>query len=222
MNAPTRTGFDLAETSPAVPDRADPPSSLRRRTLMMASAAAGASALAADMLAPRPAAAWALTADESRFLAVSQAVTGHGDLNPDIAARLFAAMVRTFPGYGAQVEALARIARPGGTPEEILSRAEEANLRQTMLGLVAAWYTGSVQDKTNAPMVAYYDALMYQPTRDALPVPTYCFGKPGWWTETPPPLGVPAVSTVAVPPPAPPPAAVESKAPPQSAIPPTK
>ncbi|GBQ37400.1 hypothetical protein HLH34_08755 [Gluconacetobacter azotocaptans] len=212
MSDPLRIGPDAVESGPGV----------SRRTLMMATAVAGVSTLAPEMLAPGRAAARALSADEARFLAVSKAVTGHQDLNPDIATRLFAAMVRTFPGYGARIEALSHLTGGGGAPEEILARAEEANQRQTMLGLVAAWFTGSVQDKTNAPMVAYYDALMYRPTHDALPVPTYCFAAPAWWTEAPPPLGVPVTSPVPVPAPAPPPVGIQSPPPPQSKILPTK
>ncbi|MBB2200127.1 sorbitol dehydrogenase family protein [Gluconacetobacter tumulisoli] len=212
MSDPLRTGPDVVESGPGV----------SRRTLMMATAVAGVSTLAPEMLAPGRAAARALSADEERFLAVSKAVTGHQDLNPDIATRLFAAMVRTFPGYGARIEALSHLTQAGGKPEEILARAEEANQRQTMLGLVAAWFTGSVQDKTNAPMVAYYDALMYRPTHDALPVPTYCFAVPAWWTETPPALGVSVTSPVPVPAPPPPPVGIQSPPPAQSKVLPTK
>jgi fructose 5-dehydrogenase small subunit len=216
----------MSDPLPMGPEVTDTASGVRRRALMVATAVAGASVLAPEMLAPSRAAgraaARALNPDEAQFLAVSRAVTGHQDLNPEIATRLFAAMVRTFPDYGARIAALSHLTQAGGKPEEILARAEEANQRQAMLGLVAAWYTGSVRDRTNAPMVAYYDALMYRPTSDALPVPTYCFGTPAWWTETPPPLGVSVASPVPVAAPAPPPVGVASKPPPQSRILPTK
>ena len=68
--------------------------------------------------------------------------------------------------------------------------AKAANLVKPALALVAAWYTGCVSESANAPIVAYDDALMYRPTRDALPVPTYCLGGPAWWTTDPPPLGI--------------------------------
>lgn len=35
-------------------------------------------------------------------------------------------------------------------------------------------------------LVAYEEALMYQPVRDALTVPTYCSYGPMWWTAAPP------------------------------------
>ncbi|ACI50944.1 conserved hypothetical protein [Gluconacetobacter diazotrophicus PA1 5] len=212
MSDPLPTGAKTIDAAPGV----------SRRALMAAGAVAGASALAPGALVPGRAVALTLSPDEARFLAVSRAVTGRQDLNPLIGTRLFAAMVRTFPNYGARIAALSRLAVAGGKPEEILARAEEANQRQTMLDLVAAWYTGSVQDRTNAPMVAYRDALMYRPTDDALPVPTYCFGTPGWWTEVPPALGVAVLSPVPVPAPAPPPVGVEAKPPAQSRILPTK
>ncbi|MBB2197846.1 hypothetical protein HLH44_10330 [Gluconacetobacter sp. 1c LMG 22058] len=186
-----------------------------RRSLMLGTVVAGFSAAFGEFGFSGDV-AHAATVDDATFLSVSRAITGHSELHPVIARRLFAAMQKTFPDYVSKIRALSGLVAQGGTPREILDRA--GDLKDDLLALNAAWYTGSVQDKTNAPTVAYYDALMYVPTRDGLPVPTYCFDRPGWWTETPPPLGIPVHAPLPATPPAPMPqgAGVEGKAPRQT------
>jgi len=189
---------------------------LHRRTLL---ATLGAATAAGTL--PTAARANAPTTAET-FLSVSRAVTGRTDLDPTLATRLLAAMVETFPGYTTRLTALAAVTQAGGTPEDILPRAEQVNVAATMKQLIAAWYTGSSRNTMHAPMVAYYDALMYRPTRDALPVPTYCFAEPGWWTQIPPALGIPATAPKPATPPPPPPVAVETKPPPTTKVLPNK
>ncbi len=196
-------------------DRSARKSGVSRRALMLGTVVTGFSAAFGDF-GFSDCAAHAATVDDATFLSVSRAITGHSELHPVIARRLFAAMQKTFPDYAAKIQALSGLVGQGGTPREILDRA--GDLKDDLLALNAAWYTGSVQDKANAPMVAYYDALMYQPTRDGLPVPTYCFDRPGWWTEAPPPLGIPVHAPLPATPPAPMPqgAGVEGKTPRQT------
>ncbi|EHH67402.1 hypothetical protein GMO_23970 [Gluconobacter morbifer G707] len=158
--------------------------------------------------------AQAATPFDTAFLQISEAITGRTNLDPVISSRLCAAMQATFPGYDETIRKLSSLVSSGGQPQDILDRS--GDLRKAVLALNAAWYTGSVEDKTNAPMVSYYNALMYQPTKDALPVPTYCFAKPGWWTEAPPALDIALHAPLPATPPAPVPQGVESKTPPQT------
>jgi len=160
-------------------------------------------------------------ADQDMFLDVSRKLTGFSDLNPEISARMLADFLVVEPDYLSKIRRLAVLVTAGGSPEDILGRADDAT-RPALHQLVSAWYMGSIGNYVNAPMVSYYDSLMYRPTADALPVPTYCFGTPGWWAETPPALGVPVSAPLPATPPAPPPAAVESQPPAQTHVLPTK
>lgn len=184
-----------------------------RRSLLLGTIMGSVSVAIGNSVLGRANALAAPPLDET-FLSVSKAITGRPDLDPVLSSRLCAAMQTTFPAYASTIQSLARITAQGGQPHEILDRS--GDLKKAFLALNAAWYTGSTEDKTNAPMVAYYDALMYQPTKDGLPVPTYCFGRPGWWTEAPPPLGIPIHAPLPATPPPPAPPGVESKIPPQS------
>lgn len=154
--------------------------------------------------------ALSVASDESAFLRLSIALTGHRDLDGKLAQRLFSLLREAHLLFAGKMEKLAVLAESGGEPHAILARADEAGFKQIALSIVAAWYTGSAADAMNAPMAAYRDALMYWPTRDGLPAPTYCFNRPGWWAEDPPPLGIPATAPGAVEPPAPPPTGVLS------------
>ncbi|GBQ18261.1 sugar dehydrogenase complex small subunit [Tanticharoenia sakaeratensis] len=181
---------------------------------------AGATTMAAVFADARP--AKAIGSEQEMFFDISRAVTGRSDLNPQTAGRLLIAMKQMYAGYSDVLTALSQAVSGGGTPKDILARAEQANVAPAMHQLIAAWYMGSAKNVMHAPMVSYYDALMYRPTRDALPVPTYCFAEPGWWTQDPPQLGIPAVAPKAAPPSPPPPVAVETKPPPTTHVLPNK
>ncbi|QDH17229.1 sugar dehydrogenase complex small subunit [Swingsia samuiensis] len=183
---------------------------LNRRTMMKGTLLTGLAAVLAHLGANNNSAFAATldepSTDETAFLAISQTITGHSSLDPILARRLFSAMELTFPDFKEKVRNLHTLLAPNQSPQDLLAHA--GSHRDDLLLLNAAWYMGSTEDKTNAPMVAYMDALMYQPTQDALPVPTYCFNEPGWWTAAPPPLGVPTHAPLPKEPAAPVPVAV--------------
>jgi fructose 5-dehydrogenase small subunit len=129
---------------------------------------------------------------ETTFLELSQALTGHPDLNARTAERMWAAFERTDAKLFADLPAMARLRHDGQTPTELLQSARTAGLGDAALALVTAWYTGTVGSGTKAEVVAYADALMYWPARDAMPPPSYVLGGPAWWVEPPPPVGVSA------------------------------
>jgi hypothetical protein len=134
----------------------------------------------------------AATLDDPSFLQLSKAVTGHADLDATTASRLLIALHRVDPLFVDRAAALAQLARADQSPEAILSAAQAVGLGETMLALVAAWYTGTVGHGQQAEMVSYVDALMYRPVSDGLPAPTYCLNGPLWWTEPPPAAGISA------------------------------
>jgi hypothetical protein len=139
---------------------------------------------------------------DTKFLALSQALTGHPDLDAELAARLAAAFARDDPASSADLGALARLVRADQDPPALLALANDAGLGDIARTVTAAWYTGTVGTGDKAEVVAYADALMYRTVGDALEPPTYCLGGPAWWIEPPPPVGVARpVQSVSVPPP---------------------
>jgi fructose 5-dehydrogenase small subunit len=194
---------DIATDLPEVPD------GTTRRLFLLATAAVSTGI--GTMAAPSEMSAQAATAlDDAGFLRLSQAAIGHGDLDMTIASRLFVALRHADPAFNDHAAGLARLVHGGQTPEALLDAAKAIGLHDTMLTLVAAWYTGTVGHGQQAEIVSYADALMYRPVSDGLPVPTYCLDGPLWWPGPPPPAGVSAPMPVATAPPPPPPTPAEA------------
>ena len=99
-------------------------------------------------------------------------------------------MTASNPGFSARAGQLAALAGSHADPAALLAAAEGAGLRDTMLAIVSAWYTGTVGTGSQAVVVSYDNALMYWPVRDGLTVPTYCSNGPLWWTRAAPPAGI--------------------------------
>lgn len=149
-------------------------------------------ASAAPAAAATAAAGPALAGAQAAFLALSQRLTGHDDLDAETAARIHQAMAGRSADFPGQSEHLARLAQDAASPEAVLEGAAAAGLRETALAIVAAWYTGTVGSDSSGTVVAYRNALMYRPVSDAMSAPTYCPAGPAWWTREPPPTGVSA------------------------------
>lgn len=150
----------------------------------------GADQAASGAAAPAQPAATPI--DVQGFLAVSKALTGHDDLNPQTATRMLQAMRDDNAAFADKAAALAVLAKGTLAPNAYLEAATPLGLRDTALAIVAAWYTGTVGKGPHARLMAYKEALMYWPVRDALTVPTYCTNGPLWFTATPPAVGVSA------------------------------
>jgi hypothetical protein len=48
-----------------------------------------------------------------------------------------------------------------------------------------AWYLGLVGDAAACEVVAYESALMFDPVKDVLTIPSYCRDVPFYWTQKP-------------------------------------
>ncbi len=143
-------------------------------------------ALVAPVTSPTPAAAG--------FMRLSQALTGHPDLDATTAARLVEGFARNVPEVAAALPALGALVQDGQSAPELLAAATGAGLRPAALAIVAAWYTGTVGKGVHALTVSYRDALMQRPVADALTPPTYVGGGPAWWSAPPPDVGLPALA----------------------------
>jgi hypothetical protein len=137
------------------------------------------------------------------FVKLSEALTGHRDLDAVLGARISAAFGKLFPEMKTSFAALDALSKGNADPDELLDAATAAGLGDVALAVVAAWYTGTVGKGGNAIALAYAAALMNRPVADALAPPTYQLGGPAWWTAEPPPIGVtPPVERAPVPAPA--------------------
>jgi fructose 5-dehydrogenase small subunit len=130
------------------------------------------------------------TPADPAFLKLSQALTGHADLDPVTAARISQGFGQLYPEMKAQFPTLVALAAEHPQPKALLAAATERGLAEPALAIVAAWYMGTVGKGQGAISVAYADALMFRPVADALYPPTYALGGPAWWTAEPPPIGV--------------------------------
>lgn len=132
------------------------------------------------------------------FLALSQSLTGHDDLDPLTAARLSAAFAAIAPDVHARFAELGRLRT--ADPSSLLAAAACDPLKAAALAIVAAWYTGSLGSGRRSTTVAYRDALMQRPVADAMLPPTYALGGPAWWTAPPPAVGLARSAAAASPP----------------------
>ena len=75
-----------------------------------------------------------------------------------------------------------------GLVEDFFADVPDGPLKQTALSIISAWYLGVATDAPDAEVFAYEYALMYQPTRDVMTIPSYAISGPNGWTAEGPPL----------------------------------
>lgn len=157
----------------------------RRHFLKLGGIAAAASVASGFGL---PMGAYATSSpQEDSFLQTSMFLTGH-TLNATTASRFLAALTRLDAGFVGRFGALQAAIQQssvttmdaflaqGGHPAEIMATANE---------VVSAWYLGVVGKGKDAVLISFYDALMFEPTRDYIYVPSYG-GGPNSWVPAPP------------------------------------
>jgi len=166
-----------------------------RRTMLWGSAATlmglGLAAPAGTLLAaPATPPLASSPAQLDSFMTFSRFATGHENLDRAIGQRLYDALcahASTFPASLAQLQQLAGQQPLNDVePFEVLLRGQP--LHADLLAIVAAWYSGVVETGSDATLYAYERALMYQPARDGVVIPTYAHNGPDYWVAAPPPL----------------------------------
>jgi fructose 5-dehydrogenase small subunit len=125
----------------------------------------------------------------ARFMEISSLLIPHR-LNGEIGKRIGAAMSALNPSLSEQVNALLAIAQKKNARivEDFFPDVPEGPLKETALAVISAWYLGVVSDAPNAEVFAYEYALMYQPTRDVMTIPSYAVSAPNGWKADAPPL----------------------------------
>ncbi|WP_244849817.1 sorbitol dehydrogenase family protein [Caballeronia sp. SL2Y3] len=149
---------------------------------------AGAGASAALAFAPSRAAP-AVAEDFDTFIAVSMKLTGRAAFDPLVAGRIHAALLRADANFADNMKRLDHwLATHGGTPSDVVTAALQAtqpDLAKAVGSVMRAWYLGVVGEGGQAEVVAFERALMFDPVRDMLTVPSYCCGAPADWAKKP-------------------------------------
>lgn len=127
---------------------------------------------------------------DADFMVLSQFVTGHKMLDVTVGQGLLTGLRAQYPDFDAQASALqAQIDARKPADVQALADALGGNpLHDTLLAIVRGWYSGVVAEGSHATVYAFEKALMYRPSLDAVPIPTYALNGPNWWTAEPPAL----------------------------------
>ncbi|MFC0401340.1 sugar dehydrogenase complex small subunit [Paraburkholderia rhizosphaerae] len=163
------------------------------RRAWLAGACASAAALAAGSVAPL-APAYADTLPPAgggfdAFIALSQKLTGRTRFDPVLGKRAYEALSNADNRFTQNVATLnSWLLTHGGVPSDTVIAALQADtpaLAATVTAIVRAWYLGLVGEPPHARVIAYESALMFDPVKDVLTVPSYCRDIPFYWSQKP-------------------------------------
>ena len=166
---------------------------ISRRTLLKTGAAAlGMTVLEALVQKVVQAAGGVETAtalSTDKFLAASKCLIQH-ELSPDVGARMAGILYAKIPTLDADLDAIIFTARQKNSKvvEDFFDALPDGHVKDSAHQIIFGWYAGVVDESPNAEVFAYEEALMYQPTKDAVALPTYSFNGPNNWTDVDPPL----------------------------------
>jgi hypothetical protein len=176
------------EVPPTIRDDCPTVFALDRREIL-----AGGLALVGGLATPTASSAAEATAwsgeSAARFMELSSLLIPHR-LNEGVGRRIGAAMSALNPSLAEQVTELLAIARKKNARivEDFFPDLPEGPLKETALAIISAWYLGVVTDAPDAEVFTYAYALMYQPTKDVMTIPSYAISAPNAWSAEAPPL----------------------------------
>lgn len=123
------------------------------------------------------------------FLALSQRLTGRTGFDAALGKRVYDALAKSDSQFTQNVAALNTwLQGHGGVPSDIVTQALQAQqpvLAKSVSAIMRAWYLGLVGDMPHVNVIAYEKALMFDPVKDVLTVPSYCRDVPFYWTRKP-------------------------------------
>jgi len=124
-----------------------------------------------------------------KFMTASRLLVQHR-LSPGIGARMAGILSARVATLDTDLDAIIAIAKQkqAKAVEDFFEALPDGHVKETAHQIIFGWYAGVVDDSPNAEVFAYEEALMYQPTRDAIPIPTYSLDGPDDWTNIDPPL----------------------------------
>jgi fructose 5-dehydrogenase small subunit len=191
MDAMTYEGKSVTEAT-ATEDTTRTKPILRRTLLKTGATALGVAVLGAPMQKVVPAASAVETATAvsvDKFMAASRCLIQHG-LSSDVGARMVGVLYAKIPTLDADLDAIISTAREKSSKvvEDFFDALPDGHVKESAHQIVFGWYAGVVDESPTAEVFAYEEALMYQPTKDAVALPTYSFNGPNHWTDVDPPL----------------------------------
>lgn len=152
----------------------------RRNLLLLGTATLMASALPSLALAPAQGVPGAALA--AKFADVSQRLVNHR-LSPAVGARIAGFAAQQYPDLEPMLDQVLQIATAKNATrvEEFYGDLPEGQLRDFAYWIISAWYTGSSSTARDATLFTYEEALLYQPTLDMVPIPTFGISGPNAW-----------------------------------------
>jgi hypothetical protein len=123
------------------------------------------------------------------FLVLSQRLTGRTGFDAVLGQRVYSALGRSDGQFTQHVAALNTwLQGHGGVPSDIVTealQAEQPALAKSVSAIMRAWYLGLVGELPHVEVLAYEKALMFDPVKDVLTVPSYCRDLPFYWARKP-------------------------------------
>jgi hypothetical protein len=123
------------------------------------------------------------------FVTLSQRLTGRSSFDTLLGQRIYDALARSDNQFAQHVAALNTwLQGHGGVPSDTVTQAlqvEQPELAKSVGAIMRAWYLGLVGEMPQVNVVAYEKALMFDPVKDVLTVPSYCRDVPFYWTQKP-------------------------------------
>ena len=158
----------------------------RRRFLAISAAVAAASAAGVIAAVPGITRAVAPTTEvDPAFVQFARFLTGRSDLDARIVARAYEALVTADSSFAVRSMALARAIEDAQLADVNALVASplyaDPGHRAVAIAIVSAFYLGQVGEGSKARFVAFEKALMFEPTADMVPIPTYSRGGPSYW-----------------------------------------
>lgn len=136
---------------------------------------------------------WALAepandAKYAAFLALSAIIAGKQTLNPQLAQRLYGALVEDDPRFPEEAHSLLAFIEARQIDPASLQKAldeEKSPLAELPRKIASAWFLGIVGSGAKARCLAYEAALNAVIVSDVLKSPTYAYGAYGSWSSKP-------------------------------------
>ena len=166
---------------------------ISRRTVLKASATALGLAVLGEsmqkMVQAAGAVAKATAVNADKFMAASKCLIQHG-LSSEVGARMAGILYAKIPTLDADLDAILFTAREKNSKvvEDFFDALPDGQVKDSAHQIIFSWYAGVVDESPDAEVFAYEEALMYQPTKDAVALPTYSLNGPDHWTDVDPPL----------------------------------
>ena len=123
------------------------------------------------------------------FLALSQRLTGRTGFDAVLGKRVYDALAKSDSQFPQNIAALNTwLQGHGGVPSDTVTQAlqvDQPALAKSVSAIMRAWYLGLVGEMPHVDVVAYEKALMFEPVKDVLTIPSYCRDVPFYWTQKP-------------------------------------